>query len=50
MNLFALVQMTTHISQASVPSQQANSLALTAETRAAAPRPERLRRDCPPGG
>ena len=28
MNLFALVQMTTHISQASIPSQQANSLAL----------------------
>jgi hypothetical protein len=28
MNLFALMQMTTHISQASIPSQQANSLAL----------------------
>ena len=28
MNLFALVQMTTHISQAATPSQQANSLAL----------------------
>jgi len=28
MNLFALVQMTTHISQAAIPSQQANSLGL----------------------
>jgi hypothetical protein len=28
MNLFALVQMTTHISRASIPAQEANSLAL----------------------